>query len=355
MMKITIMTRMTMTTNRMRGLKTMNKEEYHFYKLISQTRQTQLLEWTKDFLTDVFTEDRVVATKDFIYAIGDVPIMLVAHLDTVHKEIPWDIYYDRDKRIVWSPQGLGADDRAGVFSIMTILKNGFRPHILFTTDEEIGGLGARAAAKQLTPDVNFVIEVDRRGEKDSVFYDCDNPKFEEYINKFGFNTNYGSFSDISYLCPDWGMAGVNLSIGYDCEHTKAETLNVAYMFSTIGKIQRVIQQMDVAKDHFEYIPMAAYTEGAEYLSFMNNYDRIDFGYGKSSDYTGANEVCHECFKGFSPELIIDMDKEGQYCGDCYAKLFTTCIKCSKAFKDRSRRQLYCPDCSKTDNDSRKEV
>ena len=40
------------------------------------------------------------------------------------------------KNVMISPDGLGADDRAGVFMIMNIVKAGFRPHVIFTTDEE---------------------------------------------------------------------------------------------------------------------------------------------------------------------------------------------------------------------------
>ena len=62
-------------------------------------------------------------TGDYLYAIGDIPIGLVAHVDTVFPEPPEDIYYDREKGVMWSPQGLGADDRAGVFAILKIIQS----------------------------------------------------------------------------------------------------------------------------------------------------------------------------------------------------------------------------------------
>ena len=36
-------------------------------------------------------------TNEYIYAKGDIPVLLVAHLDTVHKDLP-NIYFDRKKR-----------------------------------------------------------------------------------------------------------------------------------------------------------------------------------------------------------------------------------------------------------------
>ena len=86
---------------------------------------------------------RVKATKQYIIAEGELPVCLVAHLDTVEKKPPSDIFYDKEQGVMWSPQLLGADDRAGVYAIIQIIEAGYKPHVIFTTDEEIGALGAQ--------------------------------------------------------------------------------------------------------------------------------------------------------------------------------------------------------------------
>lgn len=174
--------------------------------------------------------ENVIITKDYIVAIGEIPIALVAHLDTVYKTPVSNLYYDRQKCIMWSPEGLGADDRAGVFAIIKILHEGLRPTIIFTTDEEQGGRGATVLGTQNCPTkLKYMIELDRRGESDCVFYDCYNPEFVKYIESFGFKEAYGSFSDISFLMPPWKVCGVNLSIGYEEEHSYIEQLNTTWL------------------------------------------------------------------------------------------------------------------------------
>ena len=67
------------------------------------------------------------------------------------------------------------------------------------------------------------MEIDRRGHNDAVFYDCDNPDFVEFIESTGyFEENYGTFSDISIIAPKAGISAVNLSAGYNKEHTTNE-------------------------------------------------------------------------------------------------------------------------------------
>ena len=76
---------------------------------------------------------KVVETPEYIYAVGDIPIALVAHMDTVFKSPPRNIYFDTDKGVIWSPEGLGADDRAGVFAILNILKKGYTKRKKYVT------------------------------------------------------------------------------------------------------------------------------------------------------------------------------------------------------------------------------
>lgn len=151
---------------------------------------------------------------------------------------------------MWSPQGLGADDRAGVFAIITLIRKGYRPSIVFTMGEEIGGLGAMALITDYPTcpiqDLKYIIELDRAGEKDCVFYQCDNQNFTDYVSSFGFEEAHGTFSDISTIAPAWEVAAVNLSIGYEDEHSKVERLYINDMEDTINKVSKMLDDADSA-------------------------------------------------------------------------------------------------------------
>lgn len=204
--------------------------------------------------------------KKFIYCKGTLPVMLVAHLDTVHKTIPTQIFHDKEQNIMWSPQGIGGDDRCGIFSILTLLERGYRPHVLFTCDEEIGGIGATAFAGSKIPlkNIKYLIELDRRGHNDCVFYDCGNEDFLKYVETFGFEEEYGSFSDICSISPVYDVASVNLSIGYYNEHTSSEYINLTHMNETIDKVAKMLDDSKVA-------PAFDYQETVyNYPSYWNN-------------------------------------------------------------------------------------
>ena len=238
-------------------MRVLKENDYKTFEKIAMLSQESLKTVMKNYLTKSKYKE-VVETEDYLYAVGDIPIALVAHLDTVFDKPPVDIFYDTRKNVMWSPQGLGADDRAGVFAIVKILQSGLRPHVILTTDEEVGGLGAMELAKLDCPfeDLRYMIQLDRRGTNDCVFYDCDNPAFVEYVEEFGFIEAWGSFSDISELCPAWGIAGVNLSIGYRDEHSYQELLYVSSFFATVEKVKRMLKAEDIPS--FAYIP-SSYT------------------------------------------------------------------------------------------------
>ena len=233
------------------------------YRYIFERTSVQVL---KCFSTLVDKDKIKTDGFNYLYYKGDIPVMLVAHIDTVLQ--PKNIYYDSRFNVLWGDNSIGADDRAGVSAIFEIFSRGLRPHVLLCNGEESGGIGARVALNELEkPNVNCIIELDRRGSVDSVFYNCDNSKFEEYINSFGFKTTEGSYSDISFLCPKWCIAGVNLSIGYYNNHCKNEFLNLTEWKNTVDKVTNILKKPP--KECFEY------KEKVRYFNFYDYYDYYD--------------------------------------------------------------------------------
>lgn len=201
---------------------------------------------------------------NFILVKGNAPVMLLAHLDTVHTEPVKEICATADGNILMSPQGIGGDDRCGVYALNKIYDQAeIKPYLLFTCDEEIGGVGADKfclahSAGLLSADLKslkLLIEIDRKGKKDAVYYDCNNPAFEGYISSKGFKTAHGSFSDISVVAPELGVAAVNLSSGYYNAHTLHEYINRKHLERTVSKVTEIIG--DAAQNDFQqfkYIP-----------------------------------------------------------------------------------------------------
>lgn len=204
-----------------------------------------------------------VCKGNFILVRGTAPILLVAHLDTVHEKPVRQICKTADGNILMSPQGIGGDDRCGVYVLVTVfdLAGDNKPWLLFTCNEEIGGLGADAFCKayrkgKLPPDLDklkLIVEIDRRGSNDAVYYDCYNLDFENYISGKGFKTASGSFSDISYIAPELGKAAVNLSSGYYNAHTQHEFINRAELEATVEKVCEIVADAALADfPTFEY-------------------------------------------------------------------------------------------------------
>lgn len=190
----------------------------------------------------------------FLYAKGTYPVLLVAHMDTVHKQCVKTIVRKKGN-IVSSPQGIGGDDRCGIYMILNIIQK-YHCSVLFTEDEEIGCVGARKFSdtkyvKNL--DVNYMIELDRRGSKDAVFYSNGNKDFQEWIcdKEIGFEKDTGSYSDICEIMETSGIAGVNLSCGYYKEHTLEEYVKIDEMETNINRVFKIIARE--CKEPWEYV------------------------------------------------------------------------------------------------------
>ena len=156
------------------------------------------------YLKKQFHKNTVSVKGKYILVKGTAPIMLVAHLDTVHMNPVKIICKNRDGSVWMSPEGIGGDDRCGVYGILKVYESAkVKPWLLFTCDEEIGCVGAGVFADDLArrnylpkdlKKIKCIIEIDRRGSNDAVFYGCDNTDFEAYVNSKGFKTAIGSFA-----------------------------------------------------------------------------------------------------------------------------------------------------------------
>ena len=127
---------------------------------------------------DIYSDD-----DNYIFAVPKTSsnhIMLVSHIDTVKRS--HKVVLVEDNGIVTNANGvLGADDRAGVFAVLEIAdkvmrSGGPRPYLIFTNFEETGGIGVRQFCKDkimqnIEDDIYFMIELDRRGVNDAVYYD----------------------------------------------------------------------------------------------------------------------------------------------------------------------------------------
>ena len=241
------------------------------FATLCRLSQDALKEYVANSLNE--THKSVVVGDGYVFAQGTFPVLLVAHLDTVHEELPYIIMYDKERDAIFSPTGIGGDDRCGVYMILEIIRK-YNCSVLFCEDEEIGGVGAREFANSelsIGLKFNYIIEFDRMGSNDAVFYQCDNPDFTSFITREFYNIAIGSFSDISIVAPALGCAAVNLSCGYYNAHTTEEYVVMEEMNASINAACKILERT-TEDDKFEYIE--------------SEYDYSDYygGYGNLESY-----------------------------------------------------------------------
>lgn len=300
-------------------------------ELLTKSDQTRTKAIMRQFLSKAYPA--IVETEDFIFCRGTIPIALVGHLDTVEEKGRQnaELFYDRKKQVMFCPGFPGFDDKAAIYSIIQIIQKGYRPTICLCCDEEVGGLGADALAQYFeskAPSLKYMIELDRRGRNDMVFYDCDNKEFTNYIASFGFELAHGTFTDICFLMDTFGCAAVNLSCGYLNEHTAAEILHVDWMEETIEKVCKMLDASDEAP-YFEFIPCV------NYWNWMRPVDP---------------NSCYFCGKALAPEERVPVQLEDgtveTFCIDCAASVEVEwCETCGNPFLPAHEQEKICPKCN----------
>jgi len=172
--------------------------------------------------------------------------LICVHVDTCNR-IPPEKVVNTDGIVSLPPDSdsscLGADDRAGVWIALEMIKRGTTTDFEygFFDGEESGAIGSRAY-KPKDDAYTCFIGLDRKanGGRNVATYGYDNTELISIFTNIGYKEQQGSFTDCSVLAERTGLACLNLSVGYANEHTKKETLNISQMKYTLFTMLGVV-------------------------------------------------------------------------------------------------------------------
>ena len=254
----------------------MKKEIAKFGKICCKTQEE-----LKVYLSALLSSKgyKVVNKDGFIYAKGELPYLVTAHMDTVHEVqvSRYNVHKWKGQHRIQAPKiGIGGDDRCGIYMIVRMILDGLRPSVLFCEDEEIGSVGARKFCKTKyvndLKELNYLIELDRANSNDAVFYDCDNPEFTKFIiENTGYKEAHGTWTDIVELSDECGIASVNFSCGYYNAHRTNEYVIFEEMQRTICTVEKLLS---MESEQFKFIKKVS-----RYNNWYDDYYWKDVYYG----------------------------------------------------------------------------
>jgi len=246
-------------------------KEQLFYKLLEDTLNIPgksgnegeirefVIEKLKPYVTHLTVDHAGNILAEKTYGTGRGPtILLNAHLDTVY-EIEKDRSIIKKGQVWTSDKGiLGADDRAGVSIILHLAEQLYQSQsfngkikYIFSVEEECGLIGASQVEEYFLWGTDAAIVVDRRGFGDIViscgsstpFCDIRYGKFFETVATSiefkNWKITKGGSSD-TRIWAEHGIQSVNLSVGYQFEHTNDEILDVYACYQTCKLVESAL-------------------------------------------------------------------------------------------------------------------
>lgn len=188
-----------------------------------------------------------------------------SHMDQVQSLHSKDFtcYEAEDIIIGFSPkrreqQGLGADDKCGLWIGLMCLQKFDVIKLAFFVGEEVGCKGSGNADMSFFDDCRFVIEPDRREANDLItVIGWTSLCSDEFIRdigfkKFGYKETDGMMTDIEAL-KDNGLAVscINLSCGYYKPHTDQEFVHKPALLNCLSFVEHIIEKCTKVYPHVD--------------------------------------------------------------------------------------------------------
>ena len=190
---------------------------------------------------------------------------IVAHMDQVQERHSKDfIAYEAEDIIIgFSPkhkeqQGLGADDKCGLWIGLKCLQKFDCLKLAFFVGEEVGCKGSGLANMAFFDDCRFVIEPDRKGSEDLITQIgwtplCSDDFLKDIgFKKFGYKEAEGMMTDIEAL-KDKGLmlSCINLSCGYYRPHSNEEFVYKPALLNCLAFVEHIIKTCTQVYPHID--------------------------------------------------------------------------------------------------------
>lgn len=183
--------------------------------------------------------------------IGDNPnVMWCCHTDTVHRQSGRQTIMAEGPYLKLAGGSgsncLGADDTAGAWLLIQMIKAGKPGLYVFHRGEECGRLGSDWIAQNnpgFLEGIEIAIAFDRRGQKSIITHQllgrcCSDAFAQSLADGLGMGHELddgGSFTDTaSYM--DLVPECTNVSVGYYNEHSREEKLHVPYLYTLLDAL-----------------------------------------------------------------------------------------------------------------------
>lgn len=183
--------------------------------------------------------------------------------------------------------GLGADDKNGIWIALKALEKYENLKCVFFVEEESGGFGSKYCNINFFKNCRFIIQCDRRGNSDLVtdiygiklasdhFIKSINPKFNNY------KETHGMFTDVYNLVKrNVGISCINISCGYYNPHTDEEYTRVEDLYKCQNFVDYIISNCTSIYKHQLTLSKK---NNKKYFDDLEDYEYY-YGFGNFNNY-----------------------------------------------------------------------
>lgn len=309
-------------TNRLIEILEIQSESYNQFRMFSRI----IRKLKKINCTYYVNDGNIYVTK----GITENYPCIVSHMDTVHNitddltaiEINGNI--TGFNSVTMQQTGIGGDDKVGIYIALECLYKFDNIKAVFFRDEEVGCEGSYNANFDFFNDCNFVLQCDRKGNKDFVINASNIPlsskEFQKDIryilNDYGYDFCNGMMTDVMALKENGIVCSMaNISCGYYNPHCSNEYVNIKdtmnckelvfTIISDIGGNYYPLKIGKVKKEKYkkDYFINDSYFEDKQF--YDTAYCDCCGEYGKLKYVSNYNmDMCNGCVKQYMEELSI---------------------------------------------------
>ena len=238
---------------------------------------------------------------------------IVAHMDQVQKTHSRDFQVVETNEILFGfslcnveMQGLGADDKNGIWIALKCLQKYPVMKCAFFVGEEIGCVGSEGCDMSFFDDSRYVLQCDRRGGHDLIWNiggwtQLCSPEFLDAIGyqDFGYKKELGMMTDVEALKNRGLKVSVcNLSCGYGKPHSDEEFTKKSELLNCLAFVEHIVETC-----------LEIYPHEDTDLGYYGGYGKGYYGTDYDTDYDELSEFIIDFLYQYPDATLEDVQYE----------------------------------------------
>lgn len=215
----------------------------HLDKILKLTDEGLSIRMEKELFRQGYN---VIHGNGYYFAEGSIPVLLIAHINSIHEEQPIEIC--KSENFWMAPEGIGGENRCGIYALLQIVRH-YHCHILLLNDKINNNITSLLNGLSEDFYIAFAIDLALEGKNECLIHRCTDVMIRSALKERGYELTPSAA--ILEFPKNLKLTYISISTGFYDSYLQSERICIDDVWHSVRTIERILDM--IADDNISTI------------------------------------------------------------------------------------------------------